>query len=95
MEKYGAASADVQALAFYMTAKPNRFVKIKGLLGRQLGALLLHKTQFPRESEAFKSVSLYLKLRAADLGLRSLNGQAEGFRVLGRTQMHCLPEAGE
>ena len=72
-----------------------RFVKVKGLIGRQLGALLLHKTQFPRESESFRTISLYLKLRAADFGLRSLNGQAEGFRVLGRTQMHCLPEAGK
>ena len=95
MEKHGAEPADVQALAFYMTAKPNRFVKVKGLIGRQLGALLLHKTQFPRESESFRTISLYLKLRAADFGLRSLNGQAEGFRVLGRTQMHCLPEAGK
>ena len=39
-------------------------------------------------------MALYLKLRAADFGLRSLSGKAEGFRVLGRTQMHCLPEAG-
>ena len=94
-EKRGAAPADVQALAFYMTAKPNRFVKTRGLVDRQLAALLLHKTQFPQESEAFKSVSAYLKLRAADFGLRHLCGQAEGFRVLGRTQMHCLPEAGK
>ena len=34
------------------------------------------------------------RLRAADFGLRNLCGRAEGFRVLGRTQMHCLPEAG-
>ena len=94
-EKRGAEPANVQALAFYMTAKPNRYVKTRGLLGRQLAALLLHRTQFPKESEAFKSVSAYLKLRAADFGLRRLCGQAEGFRVLGRTQMHCLPEAGK
>ena len=37
---------------------------------------------------------LYLKLRAADFGLRTFSRSAEGFRVLGRTQMHCLPEAG-
>ena len=41
-----------------------------------------------------KSISLYLRLRSADFGLRALCGAAEGFRVLGRTQMHCLPEAG-
>ena len=94
MAQYGAESADVRALAFYMTARPNRFVGTRGLIDKQLAAILCHKTQFPADSEDYKSVSLYLKLRAADFGLRSLQGQAEGFRVLGRTQMHCLPEAG-
>ena len=94
MARYGAASADVKALAFYMTAKPNRFVKTRGLLKRQREAVLCHRTQFPAASEAFNSVSLYLKLRSIDFGLRSLQGQAEGFRVLGQTHMHCLPEAG-
>ena len=41
------------------------------------------------------AIALYIKLRAADFGLRSMKGQAEGFRVLGVTQMHCLPEAGD
>ena len=94
MARYGAEGAPVEALAFYMTARPNRFVETRGLLNRQLDALLCHRTQFPANSADYKSVSLYLKLRAADFGLRSLRGQAEGFRVLGRTQMHCLPEAG-
>ena len=94
MARYGAESADTEVLAFYMTARPNRFVETRGLLDRQLQALLCHKTQFPGDSAEFKSVSLYLKLRAADFGLRRLCGQAEGFRVIGRTQMHCLPEAG-
>ena len=95
MAQYGAAPAPVQALAFYMTAKPNRFVKTNGLLHQQLDAILCHRTQFPQDSEAFKSLSLYLKLRSVDFGLRSLKGRAEGFRVLGQTQMHCLPEAGQ
>ena len=95
MAQYGAAPAPVQALAFYMTAKPNRFVKIGGLLNRQLDAILCHRTQFPQDSESFKSLSLYLKLRSVDFGLRSLKGRAEGFRVLGQTHMHCLPEAGQ
>ena len=94
MAKYGVSAAPVQALAFYMTAKPNRFVKTHGLLKKQLDAILCHRTQFPPDSEAFRSVSLYLKLRAADFGLRSLSLQAEGFRALSQTQMHCLPEAG-
>ncbi len=94
MAKYGASAAPIQALAFYMTARPNRFVATRGLLSRQRDAILCHKTQFPADSEAFHSVALYLKLKAADFGLRSLRGQAEGFRVLGQTHMHCLPEAG-
>ena len=43
------------------------------------------------ESATGKSIELY---RAADFGLRTLSRSAEGFRVLGRRQMHCLPEAG-
>lgn len=95
MARYGAKAAPVQALAFYMTAKPNRFVGTRGLLKKQLEAILCHKTQFQEDSEAYRSVALYLKLRAADFGLRSLKGQAEGFRILGQTHMHCLPEAGQ
>ena len=94
MAQYGASAAPVQALAFYMTARPNRFVSTRGLLKKQRDAILCHRTQFPADSEAYKSVALYLKLRAADFGLRSLRGQAEGFRVLNKTHMHCLPEAG-
>ena len=95
MAQYGAAPAPVRALAFYMTAKPNRFVRTNGLLHQQLDAILCHRTQFPQDSEALKSLSLYLKLRSVDFGLRSLKGRAEGFRVLGQTHMHCLPEAGQ
>ncbi len=95
MAKFGAGPSDVQALAFYMTAKPNRFVKTsRALLERQLESILCHKTQFTMDSEAFKSVSLYLKLRSFCFGCRHRSDHAEGFRVLGRTHMHCLPEAG-
>jgi len=92
--QYGADAADVQAVAFYMTAKPNRFVKTRGFLKLQQDAILCHASQFTADSEAFKTLALYLKLRAADFGLRAFCSQAEGFRVLGPTQMHCLPEAG-
>ena len=51
-------------------------------------------SQFPEGSADAKNIALYLRLRSADLGLRNFCGAAEGFRVLGRTQMHCLPEAG-
>lgn len=94
MAAHGAKSAPVQAIAYYMTAKPNRFVGSADMLQRQRAAIRCHASQFPEGSEALRSLELYLKLRAADFGLRSLKGRAEGFRVLGTTQMHCLPEAG-
>ena len=94
MATLGAQPAPVQALAYYMTARPNRFVATRGHLRRQLDAIFTcHLSQFPPDCPAAASVRLYLRLRAADFGLRSLKGCAEGFRVLGPTHMHCLPEA--
>lgn len=93
MSLYGAESAGVQALAYYMTARPNRYVKASAYFDSQLAALTCHASQFPAGSAALKDVTTYLRLRSVDFGLRSLKGRAEGFRVLGRTQMHCLPEA--
>ena len=91
MGALGLSPVPVQALAFYMTAKPNQFIGTRGYLGLQLESIYrCHKSQFPKRD----AVETYLKLRAADFGLRSLKGCAEGFRVLGQTQMHCLPEAG-
>lgn len=94
MAAHGAQSAPVEAIAYYMTARPNRFVGTAKSFERQLTAIRCHESQFPAGSGALGSLELYLKLRAADFGLRSLKGRAEGFRVLGKTQMHCLPEAG-
>ena len=96
MKAHGLKSAPVQALAFYMTAKANRFVRTDGFLQTQLHAVFLcHQTQFPIGTDAAKALSLYLRLRAYDFGLRSFCRTAEGFRVLGQTHMHCLPEAGD
>lgn len=96
MEGYGAGQASVQALAYYMTARPNRFVGTAGYGIQQRKAIFdCHKSQFPEGSEEGKSIALYLKLRSIEFGLRSGKGCAEGFRVLGVTHMHCLPEAGE
>lgn len=94
MAQYGTNAAPVQALAYYMTARPNRFVSTRGQLQKQLDAIFTcHESQFPQGCPGADSIRLYLKLRAMDFGIRSLKGQAEGFRVLGQTQMHCLPEA--
>ena len=94
MEKYGASGADVKGIAFYMTARANRFVKVtKEQFELQNEALFsCHSSQFPAGSDEAKQLALYLKLRSADFGLRNLCAHAEGFRVLGQTHMHCLPE---
>lgn len=95
MAGYGAQAAPVKALAYYMTAKPNRYVKTKDYLQLQQKAIFdCHRSQFPEGSAEGKAIGIYLKLRAVDFGLRSGKGKAEGFRVLGVTHMHCLPEAG-
>lgn len=96
MKEYGAKSAPVKAVAFYMTAKPNRFIRTAPYLSKQLESVFgCHKSQFPKGCGDVSSISLYLKLRSYDFGIRSFKGKAEGFRILGRTHMHCLPEAGD
>lgn len=97
MAEHGAQPAPVKAIAYYMTAKPNRFVKTSSaLLQKQLSAIFdCHVSQFPPGCSEGKAIATYLRLRSADFGLRRLCVHAEGFRVLGTTQMHCLPEAGD
>lgn len=96
MEQYNAKNADVQALAYYMTARPTRFVGTRGFVEKQLAAIFdCHVSQFPKGSAEGNPIKLYLTLRSIDFGLRSFKGRAEGFRVLGVTHMHCLPEAGK
>ena len=96
MQRHGAASAPVKAIAYYMTASPNRCVKTsKELLKRQLSAIFdCHKSQFPDGSAEGRAIALYLRIRSLDFGLRSLSVHAEGFRMLDTLRMHCLPEAG-
>ena len=94
MAGYGGKSAPVKALAYYMTARPNRYVATRDHVDKQMKAIFdCHLTQFPPNCAEARSIRLYLTLRSIDFGLRSLKGRAEGFRVLGTTQMHCLPEA--
>ena len=96
MEEYGALAAPVQAIAYYMTAKPTQYIKTTGYLQKQIDAIFTsHLSQFPEGCGEAQSIPLYLKLRSIDFGIRSLKGCAEGFRVLGVTHMHCLPEAGK
>lgn len=96
MNGLGFDAVDLKGIAFYMTAKVNTYVSTKGFFALQLRALFdCHLSQFPDGSAEKNSISTYLKLRAYMFGLRRMSGTAEGFRVLGATHMHCLPEAGE
>ena len=96
MNEYGAETAPVKALAYFMTAKPTQFIKTSGYLKKQIDSIFTsHYSQFPEGCGDAQTIPLYLKLRAIDFGLRSLKGCAEGFRVLGVMQMHCMPEAGQ
>lgn len=95
MKKLGAEPCPLQAVAFYMTARPNVYMKTTGFLKKQLDAIFAnHLSQYPEGCSDRYAIQLYLKLRAADFGLRSFHITAEGFRMLGTTHMHCLPEAG-
>ena len=95
MKKLGATPCPLKAVAFYMTAKPNVYMKTTGFLKKQLDAIFEnHLSQYPQGCSDRKAIELYLKLRARDFGMRSFHITAEGFRMLGTTHMHCLPEAG-
>ena len=94
MERAGASAADVKGIAYYMTAKPNRYVRVtKEMFELQNEALFgCHVSQFPAGYTETKQLQMYLKLRSADFGLRNMCAHAEGFRVLGPAHMHCTPE---
>lgn len=95
MNRFGAKACDVKALCYFMTAKPNRFVATRGYVKKQLEAITTcFPSQIPEGGDDARLFSLYIKLRSIDFGLRSFKGRAEGFRVIGKTQMHCLPEGG-
>lgn len=93
MERYGAEPTDVKAIALYMTAKPNSFIKTRGHVEKQLDSIFkVHLSQFPEGCAEAQSITKYIKLRSFFFGMRSFKGRAEGFRVLDTTHMHCLPE---
>ena len=93
---YGVSPATVKAAAFYMTARPNRYVKTAKQFPDQLSAIFeCHKSQYPEGSPEADSLKLYLRLRQIQYGLRTLSRGAEGFRSFSQTHMHCLPESGE
>lgn len=94
MATFGAESAPVEAIAYYMSGNCNMRVRSRGCLKKQLAVLLTyHRSQFPEGTEETKSIRTYLRLRSLLTGIRCFSFAAEGFRVYSRTRMHCLPEA--
>lgn len=94
MAAYGAETAKVKAVAFYMTARPNSYVATQGYVDKQFKALFEgHVSQFPPQDQEGKMIRLYLTIRSIDFGIRSLKGRAEGFWTLGALHMHCMPES--
>ncbi len=94
MERYGAKNAAVKGIAFYMTARQNRYVRTSGeLLRLQLESVFsCHRSQFPDGCAEAADIATYLKLRSVTSGLHCACLHAEGFRLLDQTHMHCLPE---
>ena len=96
MRNHGAYGAPVKAVAFFMTSHFNTYVKTDGYLDTQLSALFdAHVSQFPAGCKDGESIRKYIKIRSKFNGIRNLCRDAEGFRILGLTHMHCLPEAGD
>ena len=94
MAGYGVTASPVRAIAFYMTAHPNRYVPTGPYRPRQRQAIACHASQYPEGCSDLASLSTYLPLRSFVFGLRSRHKGAEGFRMLDSLRMHCLPEAG-
>ena len=95
MERYGAQTSQVKAIALYMTAKPNRYVITKKEhLEKQIQAMKTNKSQFPEGCKDLAAVTTYLKLRSLFFGLRRFRISAEGCRVIDALHMHCFPEEG-
>lgn len=91
--------ADIKALAYYYTARPNRYVNVSKTIKLAYQSVLLHKSQFPTDTPEQKRIAkllwLYLKLHTLRYGIRRLALHAQGFRVYNALHLHCAPEAAK
>ncbi len=94
MNEYGIEATDFKALGYYMTDKPNQFVKVSGDdFKKQLKSIFsCHVSQYPPMADTSAALESYLKVRSLDFGLRKFSAHAEGIRFLDKIRMHCLPE---
>jgi LmbE family N-acetylglucosaminyl deacetylase len=98
MADQGLSAAAVKAIAFYYTARPNRYVRVtKALLRTTIEAVRKHQSQFPENTEEgryfLKVLKLYLNLQGIRYGLRCFARRAQGFKVYDAKHIHCGPEA--
>jgi LmbE family N-acetylglucosaminyl deacetylase len=94
MQSIGATGSHaVNALAFYYTDKPNRYVPVKKTFSARKDALLQHKSQF--DEKTVDDICMYFKLRSIRFAFRTLTGMCDGYRTLAPIHMHCFPEASE
>jgi len=82
--------ASPKALAYYYTARPNRYYGISGFQKQQFECLKSYKSQF--KGDELKMICMYLKLRSFHYGLPRCKGRAEGFRVNSLMMTHCCAE---
>ncbi|MDD3946326.1 MAG: PIG-L family deacetylase [Clostridia bacterium] len=87
--------AEPKALAYYYTARPNRYFGIKGYQKKQFESLKQFKSQFEYKEEGGGTLNLlflYLALRSLKFGLFRFKYKAEGFRVNSLMMLHCCAE---
>lgn len=99
LAEYGLEATPVDGIAYYFTDSPNQYIKTLGRknFDKKQESILLHKSQFPnnteQEKQAYEGIKAYLAFRAVRFGLKKLCGRADGFRVQGRVHSHCAPES--
>ncbi|HOK81997.1 MAG: PIG-L family deacetylase [Clostridiales bacterium] len=84
-----------KALAYYYTARPNRYFALKGYQKKQFEALKAFKSQFTYTEDGKGSLNMlfiYLKIRALHFGIPRFKGKADGFRVNSPLMIHCCAE---
>ncbi len=80
-------------LAYYYTAKPNRYIGVRKHTKKHLQAIACHASQF--DEAGLKDLQSYFTLRQIRFGLRSFCRRADGYRVLAPVHQHCFPEIAE
>ncbi|MDR1939376.1 MAG: PIG-L family deacetylase [Clostridiales bacterium] len=97
MQAFGSEeTADIKALGYYYTDKPNRFISVRKTFKKQIEAFAAHKSQALAGEKGRRPIDvlpLYFTFRGIKFGLRSLKLRAEGFRVVTPLEIHCCPES--